>query len=164
MKKCFKCGKEKLLSDFYKHNGMLDGHLNKCKECAKKDVKNRYEVLSQDEEYMEKERARGREKYHRLNYKERQKEINKKRPWNNYSAYKNLNRNLSVPKGFEVHHWSYKLENIKSVFIVSRKDHKKLHKHLDFIQKERCFAYKGKILDTKTKHKKFINQLLNDKF
>jgi hypothetical protein len=41
-KKCFKCGEDKPLHDFYKHPRMGDGHLNKCKECTKSDVKERY--------------------------------------------------------------------------------------------------------------------------
>jgi hypothetical protein len=37
-KKCFKCKEEKLLSGFYAHPSMSDGHVNKCIKCTKKDV------------------------------------------------------------------------------------------------------------------------------
>lgn len=69
MKICFKCGIEKELSRFYKHSGMLDGRLGKCIECTKNDVAKRESVLKQSPEWLEKEKERGREKYHRIGCK-----------------------------------------------------------------------------------------------
>ncbi len=51
MKKCFKCGEEKDLSDFYKHGQMADGHLNKCKDCVKQDVRQHRKVNESVREY-----------------------------------------------------------------------------------------------------------------
>lgn len=39
IKRCFKCGVEKSSDDFYRHPAMSDGHLGKCKDCTKLDMR-----------------------------------------------------------------------------------------------------------------------------
>ena len=56
-KSCFCCGKTKQIEDFYKHLGMADGRLNKCKECCKKQATARR--WSKIEEIRAYDRGRG---------------------------------------------------------------------------------------------------------
>ena len=130
MKICFKCKEKKPLCEYYKHNQMADGHVNKCKDCNKIDVKKDYYRKSQSIEFIEKERERGREKYKRLNYHNRSKELNKNKPWKNTVIYKNLHSKFKTPKGYELHHWNYNNNFLEDIIVMKIKEHRQAHVNL----------------------------------
>lgn len=160
MKKCILCNEVKDLESFYSHKEMKDGKLSKCKECCKKQAKKRHHEKNKDLNWVESERLRAREKYKRLNYKERQKELNKDKPWKQNSIYKGLRRKVKSPKGTELHHWCYKDDFLEDVLIMNIKEHRNLHSKLTLIKESLIFVTDcGLILDTKEKHLKFIKSL-----
>ena len=153
-KRCFSCGKEKPLSDYYAHPKMKDGHLNKCKECVKDSVRINSSLRAEDKEWREKQRARGREKYRRLGYKDKRKSDKYVEMSNVSRFYKNLGLTL---QGCELHHWNYNF--LKDVIALPISIHRKLHNLLQFDNESKCFFHNGVLLTSKQDHINLIKTI-----
>jgi len=166
MKECKECKTKKEISDFYNGQG-------ECKECTKKRVRLREEKLKQNPDWVEKEKARHRDKYYRLDYKEKHKaspEKQRERTLKYRSMYPEKYKAITVSQrlsplvsGNELHHWSYNIEHAKDVIELNPKDHAKIHRFIKYDQK--TFMYKdlnGNLLETREKHQELIDKVLKN--
>jgi hypothetical protein len=145
--------------------------LNKCKTCTKKDSDKREKNLrATNPKWIEKEKLRAREKYNRLNYKEKQKPtalqnyISMKKHRDRYPekykarcAVNSIKRNV---KENHLHHWSYNKGHYKDVIELSEKEHNKLHRYIIYDQERKMYRTTENILlDTKEAHINYYNSL-----
>ena len=167
MKACIACGQILPLQDFYVHSKMADGHLNKCKRCCKEQAVRRYNAKKNDAAWVERERTRGREKYHRLGYVALHtgSGMGHKRWAARYPEKKRAYQRcqyLPCPPGFQRHHWSYKEEHALDVFLLPQTDHYRLHQVLRYDSERWCYRTPmGELLDTREKHETYLRRILN---
>jgi hypothetical protein len=148
-KRCTICNTVKDYSEFYTHLKSADGYLSQCKECVKKRVDKREKALRQNPEWVEKEKIRAREKYHRLGYRclhkpshEKKKEImgryNEKYPEKRLAKSK-IGKKIKAEAGNELHHWCYKIESALDVIELSVKSHQKAHRYIVYDQERMMY-------------------------
>lgn len=129
-----------------------------CKDCRKEIIRMRHHQNSTDPVWVESERTRHREKYHRLGYKEKQLEWDKEKVWKKTSDYKNLNRDFKIPKGVHAHHWNYANDKLKDFVLMDINEHKTFHQLIELDIEKRIFKIieTGEYLDTRSKHLNFM--------
>jgi len=163
-KKCIRCGEEKELDCFYAHNQMKDGHVNVCKECSKKGVRERERRLKEtDPEWAFKERER-----HRLKQEKRRLKIGKEQRGKEKFQYKRkATRAVSrvpCPPGFQRHHWSYNEEHWKDIFIVTTDAHLKIHRYTIYDEEQRMYRrLDGVLLDSRLDAEDYYAKIMDVK-
>ena len=147
MKRCSHCGRVLPESEFYLKGTRLDSW---CKECNRELARERYDRRIADPEFVEKERERGREKYHRLYAGKKTDRAREKSRL--YPSLRNGRRMAKkvLPNGLELHHWNYNLP--KSLIILPRGLHHRLHAVIKLDLGKGIYTFNGCDLDTIEKH------------
>ena len=151
MKTCFKCLRALPLEDFYPHPQMGDGHLNKCKDCARKDAEARRQLKSSDPAWLEREAERQRAKGRRVNNRDRV-----------IATARRAVRARGRDRSFHWHHWSYLPEHRLDVIRLLPGEHRLVHHHMKLDREALQYRRNdsGELMTTRAAHEEFIGTLL----
>lgn len=156
MKTCKRCGRSLPLSSFYKTR-YGQGTDSVCKECRRAAIRTRYFKQIQDPSFIEKERERGKNKYHRLyKGKKSNKAIIKAAK---YSSLRNAKRDFQITcsSDMELHHWNYNVTN--EVILLERRVHHLFHATTTLNVDEGIYYVSNQSLDTLDKHLEVIKKI-----
>ena len=156
--KCLKCGKTLDISLFYKNKNMSSGYLKKCIHCVKIDCKEARKLLRLNPEWVEKERARCREKERKFGWKRRKPSpeehhrsyINHKKKYPEKVKVRELSQYLEREDGKSNHHWSYRMENARDIIPLTTKQHRLVHRHMIYDQERMMYRrLDGTLIDSR---------------
>ena len=149
-KVCFKCLRDKPLSEFYGHKMMADKHLGKCKVCNRVDTASRTaKLFATDHAWAERERERQRSKTLRRYYEFPEKRMAKD------AMLKGARHDIHR------HHWSYCTEHRKDVMDLTPCEHRAIHCLMVYDQERMMYRkLTGELIDSRLAALNYYDEIL----
>lgn len=168
-KVCRKCLLSKSILEFPNSKRYKDGKLNECKSCYLLYCNAKYKRLAESSNWLVLRNKGCRRRYSEFgNYgyelcKEKKMVIKErsraKYPEKEKARIKTRNAKAEV-KGNQLHHWSYNEEHYKDTIELTRAEHYKLHRFLEYDQSYMMYrTLEGVLLNTKESHLDYFNSI-----